>query len=281
MRLGRFGAGLVGWRHDRVVEVAVVVITPDGTVHREYETLVNPQRDMGPSSIHQISAGDVSEAPTFADVAGDLLAILAEAGAVAGHNIRFDKNFLDKEYERVGVAFPEIPLLCTCNLFGRNNLRASCHELGIPFDGMPHRALSDARVTARLVSFLCSDDPALLEKHRLKRVQWPSVEPLNATCICREHARRAQEGPPRFLQRIASKIHHDVEAEMPDVLAYMALIDRVLEDRRIDQDEEDALVDAASSWRLSSESSGLRGPCSVRCGLLENGWHCRRLTVTP
>ncbi len=67
----------------------------------------------------------------------------------------------------------------------------------------------------------------------------------------REDAQDAQDRPPNFLQRIAGKIQHDIEAATPNVLAYMALIDRVLEDRTIDASEEDALVDAALDWKLS------------------------------
>lgn len=187
--------GLSPWRHDRVVEIAIVVMSPDGYVYTEYETLVNPNRDLGPSRIHQISASDVLRAPSFADVAGDVLDILANADTIAGHNVTFDKNFLVKEYERIGVAIPEIPLLCTCRLFGRNNLAACCDELGIPFEGLPHRALFDARATARLVSFLCADDPSLLGNHRLADVPWPSIPALRTPCFCREHALNAQDAP--------------------------------------------------------------------------------------
>jgi DNA polymerase-3 subunit epsilon len=243
--------GLSPWRHDRVVEIAIVVISPDGMVQTEYETLVNPSRDIGPSSIHHISAADVLRAPIFADVAGDVLEILAAASAVAGHNVSFDRSFLVKEYERLGVSLPEIPLLCTCRLFGRNNLQACCDELGISFVGMPHRALSDARATARIVSFLCSDDPTLLDEFRVKNLQWPSVPALKTRCFRREHAHEAREETPSFLRRIARQIHHDVEAETPHVLAYMTLVDRVLEDRTIDEREEGALVDAALNWQLS------------------------------
>lgn len=243
--------GLSPWRHDRVVEIAIVVMSPDGTIETEYETLVNPNRDIGPSSIHHICAADVLRAPTFADVAGDVLELLASASAVAGHNVSFDKNFLVKEFERLGVSIPTVPLLCTCQLFGRNSLLACCHELGIPFAGMPHRALSDARATASLVAFLCSDDPSLLESIRFRDVQWPLVRALKTPCYRREHASEAREQSPRFLQRIASQIHHDVEAETPNVLAYLALVDRVLDDRTIDENEEQALVDAALNWRLS------------------------------
>ena len=182
---------------------------------------------------------------------GRYLGILAAASAVAGHNVSFDKNFLVKEYERLGVSIPEIPLLCTCRLFGRNNLQACCDELGISFAGMPHRALSDARATAHIVSFLCSDDPTLLDGFRVRNVRWPSILPLKTPCFRREHAQEAREEPPSFLQRIARQIQHDVEAETPNVLAYMTLVDRVLEDRTIDDSEQDALVDAALNWQLS------------------------------
>jgi DNA polymerase-3 subunit epsilon len=54
------------------------------------------------------------------------------------------------------------------------------------------------------------------------------------------------------LRRIVKSIHHNVDAETPHVLAYMALIDRALEDRTIDANEEDVLVEAVRSWQLSA-----------------------------
>ncbi|MDB4793046.1 exonuclease domain-containing protein [bacterium] len=244
--------GLSPWRNDRIVEIAIVVISPDGTIHAEYDTLVNPNRDMGPARIHQISSADVLQAPAFADIAGDVLEILANVNVVAGHNVSFDKNFLVKEYDRMGVAIPDIPLLCTCQLFGRGNLEACCAELDISFDGMPHRALSDARATSQIVSYLCTDDPAAFDAHRLTNISWPSIPALRTPRFRREHAQEAQDKPPNFLQRIAGKIHHDTEVATPNLLAYLALIDRVLEDRTIDANEEDTLVDAAVDWNLSS-----------------------------
>lgn len=244
--------GLSPWRHDRVVEIAIVLLTPDGTVHFEYETLLNPHRDMGPSRIHQIYASDVLKAPSFSEVAGDILEILAKSSVVAGHNVAFDKNFLIKEYERIGVTIPNFPALCTCQLFGRSSLASCCKELGIEFKGMPHRALSDARVTSHLVSVLCNEDPSLLKKHCTRNLDWPQIPILKTPCFRREIAQQARDEPPRFLERIASQIRHDVEAEMPTILAYLALIDRVLEDRNIDTNEETAIVDAALSWQLSA-----------------------------
>lgn len=244
--------GLSPWRHDRIVEIGIVVISPDGTVHHEYESLVNPARDIGPTSIHRITAGEVVHAPGFEDLAGDVLEILAGVSAVAGHNVGFDSTFLVREYERMGVTFPQIPLLCTTKLFGRVSLAKCCDELGITPEGTLHRAIADARATAQLVAAVCGDDPQILEPHRLRDVSWPMVRALKTPCYRREHAVQKQAEPSQFLQRIAANIHHDVDAEIPNVLAYMALIDRVLEDRRIDSLEENLLVDAASNWKLSA-----------------------------
>jgi DNA polymerase-3 subunit epsilon len=244
--------GLSPWKHDRIIEIAVVTINVDGAIVAEYETLVNPKRDIGPSQIHQISSADVLRAPVFGDIAGDVLAMLSECTIVAGHNVSFDRNFLRKEYERLGVVLPEFPLFCTCQLFGRSSLQSYCDELGLAFEGTPHRALDDARFTARIVSLLCSEDPLLLDQCRLTDISWPAVTPLQTPSFSRNHANLAAREPPRFLKRIASSIHHDAEAETANVLAYMILIDRILEDRCIDQDEENLLVDAIANLGLSS-----------------------------
>lgn len=244
--------GLAPRLGDRIIEIAVVVVSPDGEVHREYETLVNPDRDIGKTSLHQIAASDVLNAPSFSQIAGDLLEILAGANVIAGHNVSFDKNFLVKEFERVGIAIPEIPLLCTLRQFGRNSLASCCAEYGIAFDGVQHRALHDARATAKLVAICCSENPQLIESHQVSGIAWPATPSLGTPCFCREDAKQRQQEPPRFLQRIASKVRHDADGELSNALAYLALIGRVLEDRVIDEHEESALVDAAVSLGLSA-----------------------------
>ena len=243
--------GLSPWRNDRIVEIAVVVISPDGQVRAEYETLVNPGRDLGPTRIHRIAAADVLRAPEFVEIAGDVLEILASIDVIAGHNVSFDKNFIIQEYARIDVEIPEVPLLCTCQLFGRNSLAECCAELGLTFDGIPHRALTDARVTAQLVTELCADDLSILETYRIRKTKWPILPAKQTPCFTREHAQNELDEPPQFLQRIANRMHHDLDASTNDLLAYQALIDRVLEDRVIDVSEENALVDAASQWKLS------------------------------
>lgn len=245
--------GLSPWRHDRIIEIAIVLIDPTGEVHCEYETLVNPQRDIGPSRIHHLSAGDVLKAPTFGQIAGDVLELLASATVFAGHNVRFDHSFLAKEYERVGVSLPAIPLFCTYQLFGRGTLTACCDELGIARDDEAHRALADARATSQLVREIVAADVSTLAAHRISNVTWPSLQPLKTPCYRRDEAIAARGEPDSFLQKVLGRLRHDAEADSASILAYMAMIDRALEDRRIDEGEAVALSDWAGNWGLTAD----------------------------
>lgn len=244
--------GLSPWRHDRIVEIAVVVMTPEGEIEAEYDTLVNPQRDLGPTHIHRITAAEVCRAPVFTDIAGDVLDILRGTVAMAGHNVSFDRNFLVTEYQRSGVELADFPVICTCRLFGRASLQACCEELAVPIEGQPHRALTDARATARLLAALYRENPSLIDQHRIPAATWPAIPARNTPRVSREQVERWEQEPPRFLQRIAERVHHDIDAAIPNVLAYLALLDRVLEDRVIDQSEEVILVDAADNWHLTA-----------------------------
>ncbi len=243
--------GLNPRKHDRIVEIGIVVLGLDGTVHAEYETLVNPRRDIGPTSIHGIMSGDVLNAPVFEDVAGDLLSFLRQADVIAGHNLQFDINFLFSEFARLNIQFPQIPFVCTCTLMGRQNLQVCCQELGITASGRLHSALDDARAASQVMLMLSQCDLNIVAECQLDGVDWPNLPALRTQPLRRIDLERREQKEPRFLQRIASKMRHDVEAKEPSLLAYLTLIDRVLEDRQIDAEEEQILVDAAIRWNIS------------------------------
>lgn len=247
--------GLSPGKHDRVIEIGVVLIALNGAVLGEYETLVNPRRDIGPTSIHGITSAELVHAPSFEEIAGDLLALLQGATVLAGHNVGFDRNFLVKEFERIGLIFPDAPLLCTYRRLGRN-LRACCEEYGIATTASLHRALVDARVTAQLVAMLCADDPEVLRPGSVRPVNWPTLLARGTPCVRREDAQASSATPPAYLQRLASRIRHDLDAEEPELLAYLALLDRVLEDRVIDDAEGEAIIEAAEQWGLTLPQIG-------------------------
>ena len=92
--------GLFPTKHDRIIEVAVVRLDGNGDPLDEFATLVNPERDVGPTRIHGISTRDVLNAPVFREIAGDIIARIAGTVLVA-HNARFDCDFLWAEFARL------------------------------------------------------------------------------------------------------------------------------------------------------------------------------------
>ena len=145
---------------DRITEVAVVVVHGD---RREtiFDSLVNPGRTIPPvvAAVTRITDDMVRAAPTFAELADQLLAALAGRIFVA-HNARFDWAFLSAELRRARALTLDGNRLCTVRLARRlvSDVR-SCglDNLSLYFgieNEARHRAGGDARATAELLSRL-------------------------------------------------------------------------------------------------------------------------------
>ena len=246
--------GLFPSRHDRVVEVAAVIIRADGRIEREFVSLVNPARDIGPTSIHGLTSQDILHAPQFAEIAALLLDALNGTVAIAAHNVRFDRQFLNSEFSRLECLLPDWFSICTMELAGGGKLTNCCRDYGIALDGEAHHALADARATARLLTRLLANQPRTVQKlSELKPIQWPTVPRTGKQPVTRDESKRRQEGPPTFLQRLlmAKRDHSLPVATDGAVMAYRALLDRILEDRYVDAAESDALAETAARWGLS------------------------------
>lgn len=151
-------------RADRVVEVAVARIDARGQLEDEFATLINPEgRDVGPTFIHGITNAQVKGAPTFAEVAPELLARINGAVVVA-HNATFEEAFLSAELRRAGISVSTIPALCTLWL-GRQTFATPNYKLGTlaRAGGVAlvdkHAALGDVRAVSALL-------PQMTEKLR-------------------------------------------------------------------------------------------------------------------
>jgi len=97
---------------DRLVEIAIARVDEHGRISDEYATLVDPGRDVGPLSVHGISNLDVRSAPTFADIAGEILDRL-DGAVVVLHDGALGERFLAAEFARADVELPLTPALCT------------------------------------------------------------------------------------------------------------------------------------------------------------------------
>jgi DNA polymerase-3 subunit epsilon len=96
-------------QNDRLIEVGVV-IGEHGEVKAHHNWLINPGRPIPAEStaVHGIKDEDVAGKPSFAEVAGEILAALA--GAIpAAYNASFDRGFLLAEFERAGIRPSEPP----------------------------------------------------------------------------------------------------------------------------------------------------------------------------
>lgn len=143
---------------DRVVELAVVQMDFVGP---HWNTLINPDRDPGPTFAHGITSEDVQGAPRFADIQPELAHQL-RGRIIASHNVNFDAAFLRYEHWWMDVEFPAYPLLDTGRMAmalglvpagGARSLEALCARENIlrAQEGDEHTALGDAIVTAHLV----------------------------------------------------------------------------------------------------------------------------------
>ncbi len=239
---------------DRVVEIGVVRLSADGREIDAWTSLVDPDRDIGAGNIHGLSAFHLRGAPKFAEVAPSLLAMLSGT-RIAAHNARFDTAFLTAEFARAGIDWGAPDALCTMTAVGRLRLTSSrqltsvCAELGILHEDA-HCAMADARAAASLMAHIL---PAI-------DLSVAVVPHLSDGPLPPRTRLRTDPPPPRLdarLGALADRVGVPVglDASSDAASAYLALLDRVLEDRKVTDHEIAALADVAARWDISAEAA--------------------------
>ncbi|MBN8234653.1 ATP-dependent DNA helicase DinG [Halobacillus kuroshimensis] len=156
---------------DRIIEIGIVLMNEAGSVIREFSSLIYPERDIPPfiTSLTGIDEEDVMDAPLFSEIAGDIHPLFKDAYIVA-HNIEFDLGFLNDELQRCGFPRLHNPIIDTVELARIMLPTSSAFKLGHLAEKLdmghdrPHRALSDAQVTADLLQYLLKQMQALPER---------------------------------------------------------------------------------------------------------------------
>lgn len=242
--------------NDRVVEIGVVHLDEDGRREGEWTTLVNPKRDLGAQHIHGIDATDARIAPTFEEIAGDLVDILA-GRVLAAHNSVFDASFLIAEYCRAGWPLALTPDLTLCTMRLANqylpgapaNLGACCAFAGITLsDG--HQALADAEAAAALLTRYIEISGGAAAwtawQARVASLPWPSPPRTGAALV----TRGAGSPGSAVLASAAGRFERVVGLDGAD--QYLDLLDQVLLDRKISTPERRALDGLAASLGLGA-----------------------------
>ena len=145
---------------DRIVQIAVASIFPDGRV-TTWSSLVNPEQPIPPAAtaIHGISDAMAASAPTFAQLAPTIAAHLSGCD-LAGYNVeRFDRRLLAAEFRRVGVDDPTVGarIVDAYTIFLRQEPRSL--EAALRFYGVEegqdtrraHEAASDVEATVAVL----------------------------------------------------------------------------------------------------------------------------------
>lgn len=135
---------------DRILEIGIVLID-NGKIVDEWETILNPLRDVSNSHIHGITPESFALAPTFSEMNNDISRILNDRIIVA-HNLPFDQNMLNMEFKRISKEVIWGQGICTLKM-SKLKLEQACAKFNIK-NSLAHSALSDAKATAELVNYL-------------------------------------------------------------------------------------------------------------------------------
>ena len=226
-------------KDDRIVELACILLNPQTleTID-EYDTLINPQRDPGPSHIHGLTPSMLSSAPVFEEVAGALAARL-EGKVLAAHNLPFDARMLAQEYDRLQSPIATGKGFCTLRPT-RAKLGVVCQQHGVRL-GDAHRALADARAVADLLRILY-DDPAWVQPVHVPDLRRMEIRPITL----RREAVTGGLDTTRMTRAVNTAIYQDAGTDSA-IIAYMDMLDWVVDDLVIDQTEDVSLIQAAAS----------------------------------
>jgi DNA polymerase-3 subunit epsilon len=147
-----------------LTEVGAVLVG-GGELHDRYSSLVRTNLPLGRGiqRFTGITQAMVDEAPPLEQVMPVIADQLAQRVMVA-HNAPFDRRVLRQAFDRIGLEWPNPPVICTASLARallplqrHRGLKALAGALGIDVD-QSHRALPDAETCARV---LCALFPRL------------------------------------------------------------------------------------------------------------------------
>lgn len=172
---------------DRSIEIGAVLIE-DGQITQRFQQLMNPgiRIPLFIENLTGITNRMVADARKNAEVMNDFFDFIDGHNLVA-HNASFDERFLRAEFKRIKKSFSG-GIACSLLASRRIFQQAPNHQLAtladyknLPSEGVYHRALADAEVTAHLWLSLLDE---LKERHQLTK---PSFALMAQLCKTPKH----------------------------------------------------------------------------------------------
>ncbi|HEX7060048.1 MAG TPA: DEAD/DEAH box helicase [Solirubrobacterales bacterium] len=255
--------GLHPSAHHRIIELAMITVNEQGESLDRWCSLLRPERDLGPTEVHGIRAREVLEAPSFDEVLGEVIDRIAGRVVVA-HNARFDKAFLEHELKRSGVEVDPLPTICTMDLASRLNIGGARRRLADCCDalevhaGPAHTALGDAEASkAILVRYLQmhgSSTVSLIDGRVQAAESWPRSDqratPKERSPAFSEEQQQEQGSLSALIERAGLL---DGEEATDNEAAYLNVLERAIEDRRLDPQEQQEMIATAAMLGIGEE----------------------------
>lgn len=168
---------------DRAIEIGAVKLV-NGEVVETFQQLMNPGIRVSSfiESYTGITNTMLSGAPSCGEVMAEFAEFIADSHLVA-HNASFDKHFLDAELQRLDLRYGG-EFACSMLISRRLIQDAPTHKLGdlvrhkrIEHDGVFHRALADAQMTAKLWMLMIRE----LEQQRIVNPSFALMQKISKT----------------------------------------------------------------------------------------------------
>ena len=183
---------------DRAIEVGAVRVEGGEVVDR-FQSLMNPGFSISPfiENYTGISNRMLAEAPCNARVMQDFASFISDDIPIVAHNASFDRRFLEHELSLISLRFAGL-FGCSMLAARRGYPDAPNHKLGtlvawkgLAHDGVFHRALADAEMTAGLWLKMLKDLHATYG--------FPAI-PFQWMC---DLARVGRNSAPAYLEKLA------------------------------------------------------------------------------
>ena len=153
--------GLSAASGHRVIEIGVVEIVDRRITGNDFQSYLNPERNIDPATIpiHGITDEFIADKPLFKDLVGDFLDYVNGAEVIM-HNAPFDTSFINNELALLGLddRLEELCEITDTLIFARkkhpgqrNSLDALCSRYNVDTTNREvHGALIDAKLLANV-----------------------------------------------------------------------------------------------------------------------------------
>ena len=235
----------------RVIEIAILLVNSEGEIHEEYATLINPGNgQVGPTFIHHITEEAVLTAPTFQEVAGDILERF-ENRIIVAHHAAFEDKFLAAEFKRAGIKLPPMPALDTLWLsrdvldLPNYKMQTVLQHFGVEEIDL-HTALGDVRALNKILPTLISQASAIL--YPTGHSEFPVVAPSGKQKTRVTNLKKGEKG---WINSLLEKLPESGSSVTSEIESdYLDLLSQVLADGKIIGDEAKALSKLAGEAGL-------------------------------